>query len=97
MLPDSGCLQTEGVPGCQEMASALRFASAFEELQGQLLALVWELIAKPNAAAKMCAAELAGAIAPCLSLSLVCCLLSPRTSHWFSTVSLLNGRVKTHG
>ena len=83
-------LETEGIPGRQDMASALRFASAFEELQGQLLALIWELIAKPNAAAKMCAAELAGAIAPCLSLSLVCCLLSSHTCHRYIMLSLPN-------
>lgn len=55
----------------QEMSSALRFAAGFEELQGQLLALVWELTAKPFAVARLCAAQLAAAVSPSLPHSLV--------------------------
>ena len=55
----------------QEMAAALRFAAAFEDLQGQLMSLIWELHGKPTAACQMCAALVAGAIAPSLPLSLV--------------------------
>ncbi len=49
----------------QEVKSALRFAGTFEELQGQLVALLWQLVMKPAVPIKTCAAILAAALVPC--------------------------------
>ncbi|KAK9813191.1 hypothetical protein WJX72_010407 [[Myrmecia] bisecta] len=55
----------------QDVVAALRFTGGFEELQGGLLALLWELAVKPSMAIKKCAAALAGALVPCLPLAQV--------------------------
>ncbi|KAK9833905.1 hypothetical protein WJX74_009507 [Apatococcus lobatus] len=47
-----------------EVKTALRFAATFEELQGQMVAMLWQLVMKPAMLVKTCRALLAAVLVP---------------------------------
>ncbi len=50
-----------------ETVATLRFVGRKHRLQAPLLSVLWDTVVQPSRGARMCAALLAGALAPCLS------------------------------